>query len=97
MHTNELLAVNRTLKWRLPGCMLPGGKGGGPGGGAPAPPCGPCVPAAGGMPIADIDGGIDPGGGTGGKAPGGGIPTQRGVLLNNYCKFIVLSSEHKSS
>lgn len=54
----------------LPGCMLPGGKGGGPGGGAP-PACGP---AFGGMAIVGgIAGGIDPGGGTGGK-PGGGIP-----------------------
>lgn len=53
----------------LPGCILPGGKGGGP----PPTPCG--APADGGIPIeGGIDGGIDPGGGTGGNAPGGGRP-----------------------
>lgn len=64
--------------------MLPGGKGGGPGGGPP-PPCGPGVPAFGGMAIlGGIDGGIDPGGGTGGKAPGGGMPAQRQVGFTSY-------------
>lgn len=54
--------------------MLAGGKGGGPGGGPP-PPCGPGFPADGGMAIdGGIFGGIDPGGGTGGKADGGGMP-----------------------
>lgn len=56
-----------------PGCMLPGGKGGGPGG-SPPPPCG--APALGGMANeGGIVGGIVPGGGTGGK-PGGGMPAE---------------------
>lgn len=54
-----------------PGCILPGGKGGGPPG--PPIPCGP--PADGGIPMPwAMEGGSDPGGGTGGKAPGGGRP-----------------------
>lgn len=64
--------------------MLPGGKGGG---GSP-PPCG--APAFGGMPIeGGIDGGIVPGGGTGGK-PGGGIPvksTQKDVSVTSYMQL----------
>lgn len=57
----------------LPGCMLPGGKGGGPGG-RPPPPCG--APPLGGMANeGGIAGGIVPGGGTGGN-PGGGMPAE---------------------
>ncbi len=65
----------------LPGCMLLGGKGGGPGGGPPAPACGPGAPAFGGMGIAGgIAGGIDPGGGTGGNT-GGGMPARKQVVI----------------
>lgn len=61
----------------LPGCMLPGGKGGGPGG-RPPPPCG--APALGGMANeGGIVGGIVPGGGTGGN-PGGGMPAEKHTL-----------------
>lgn len=55
----------------LPGCMLPGGKGGGPGG--RPPPCG--APALGMANEGGIAGGIVPGGGTGGN-PGGGMPAE---------------------
>lgn len=79
----------------LPGCMLPGGKGGGPGGGPPAP-CGPGVPAVGGMAMfGGIVGGIEPGGGTGGKAPGGGRPAQRQVEFTSY--YFMLNEYTKSN
>lgn len=57
----------------LPGCMLPGGKGGGPGG-RPPPPCG--APALDMANEGGIVGGIVPGGGTGGN-PGGGMPAEK--------------------
>lgn len=66
----------------LPGCIFPGGKGGGPGG-APPPACVPGAPGFGGMDIeGGIAGGIDPGGGTGGN-PGGGMPAQK-IAFTNY-------------
>lgn len=79
----------------LPGCMLPGGKGGGPGG-TPPPPCGPGPPADGGIPIeGGIFGGIDPGGGTGGKAPGGGMPAKKQVVFTLFFTVDIIKKKTK--
>ena len=75
----------------LPGCMLPGGKGGGPGGGPP-PPCGP-PPVFGGMAIeGGIAEGMDPGGGTGGNT-GGGMPANKESCTYRLVFYILLLHE----
>lgn len=75
----------------LPGCMLPGGKGGGPGG-RPPPPCG--APALDMANEGGIVGGIVPGGGTGGN-PGGGMPAENTHQSVSVTLLILVITVHQ--